>query len=96
MAAFRHMGDTKAGNPVGGQGGELVAVKTDAASRARNEPRDRSQQRALASGVRTDDADELTLADGEIDVVQDIAGIVSGGKLVDGEQGRSQVVLSPA
>ena len=76
----------QAGDAVGAQAGDVVAVEEDAAGVERLEAGDQVEQRGLAGAVRADDAEDLALVHVEGDVGVGGKAAVALGHALDVEQ----------
>jgi len=69
---------------------EVLAGENHRPRHPAQEARDGAQQRRLAGAVGTEQRDDLTGADGEIDAVQHADLAIAGGEPTQGEEGLSR------
>src|SRR5690606_2096 len=82
LASFGHLTDTETGDFVGRHAGNVGACQLHLAALRAEQTADDFAQRALARPVRPKNADNLTPADVEADVMQDGAGTVPSDDVV--------------
>jgi hypothetical protein len=85
-AILRHVADAALGELVRGESRDGPALKRDRALPWPHQAHDGLQRRALADAVASQQAHDLTLADGKRDPVQDVTLAVVGVDAVDGDE----------
>jgi hypothetical protein len=86
---FRHQHEAAQDALIGRQGIDALVAEGNSTAARRAQPREREHQRAFSRGVGADQRDDLSGADGKVDVVQDLHRTVAGVEMLNAQQGWS-------